>query len=156
MARRPDDYKKIVAQNRKAKHDYFIDEVIEAGLVLVGTEAKSLRSHDVNINDAYATVEKGIPMLINAYIPEYKQANNFNHYSRRPRKLLLHAKQIRKLIGALKIQGTTIVPLSIYFNNKNIAKVEIAVVRGKKEYDKRETIKKEEWKREKARIMKNR
>lgn len=154
MARRPQDYKKIVAQNRRARHDYFIDEVIEAGIVLVGTEAKSLRGHECNINDAYASVEKGEAVLINAYIPEYKQGNRFNHFPRRTRKLLLHASQIRKLIGILKVKGTSIVPLSIYFNHKNIAKVELAVVRGKKEYDKREAIKQEEWKREKSRILK--
>lgn len=154
MARKPDDYKKVIVNNRKAKHDYFIDEVFEAGIVLVGSEVKSLRAHDVNINDAYVSHENGQIVLINAYIPEYDKANNYNHFPRRTRKLLLHKRQIKKLIGMLKTKGVTIVPLSIYFNHKNMAKVEIAVVRGKKEYDKREAIKQADWNREKARILK--
>ncbi|MCE2992250.1 MAG: SsrA-binding protein SmpB [Candidatus Jidaibacter sp.] len=154
MARRPQDYKKVIVYNRKAKYDYFIDETLEAGIVLVGSEAKSLRAHDVNINDAYVDHENGAMMLINSYIPEYdKAATAFNHSPRRTRKLLLHKRQIKKLIGMIKTKGVTIVPLSVYFNNKNIAKLEIAVVRGKKEYDKRESIKQADWKREKARIM---
>ncbi len=154
MTRKATDYKKVVVHNRKAKHEYFIDEVFEAGIVLVGSEAKSLRGHDVNINDAYVDHEKGELVLINSYIPEYNKANSFNHFPRRTRKLLLHKKQIKKLIGMLKIKGVTIVPLSIYFNHKNIAKAEIAVVRGKKEYDKRESIKQADWNRQKARILK--
>jgi SsrA-binding protein len=154
MARKSQDYKKVIVYNRKVKHDYFIDETFEAGIVLVGSEAKSLRGNDVNINDAYVDHENGELVLINSYIPEYNKANAFNHYPRRTRKLLLRKQQIKKLIGMLKVKGITIVPLSIYFNNKNIAKIEIAIVRGKKEYDKREAIKQADWNRQKARILK--
>ncbi len=154
MAGRPSDYKKVIVHNRRAKYDYFIDEVFEAGIVLVGSEVKSLRANDVNINDAYVNHEDGQIVLINAYIPEYDKAQAFNHFPRRTRKLLLHKRQIKKLVGMLKTKGVTIVPISIYFNNKNIAKVEIALVRGKKEFDKRETIKQKDWNRQKARILK--
>ena len=148
------DYKKIIAHNRRVKYDYFIDEVIETGIVLTGSEVKSLRSNNASISESYADVEKGCIVLINAFIPEYKPAKFFTHEPRRVRKLLLHKKQVKKLIGLLKIKGMTLVPVSIYFNNKNLVKVELGVVRGKKEYDKRASIKEDDWKRQKARVMK--
>lgn len=148
------DYKKIIAHNRRVRYDYFIDEVIETGIVLTGSEVKSLRSNNASISESYADVEKGYIVLINAFIPEYKPAKFFSHEPRRTRKLLLHKKQIKKLIGLLKIKGMTLVPVSIYFNNKNLVKVELGVVRGKKEYDKRASLKEEDWKRQKARVMK--
>lgn len=153
MPHKPKDYKKVIVVNRKARYEYFIDETFEAGIVLVGSEAKSLRNNDVNIGDSYADCENGEVVLINSYIPEYSKAFAYNHSPRRTRKLLLRKRQIKKLVGALKTKGVTIVPLSIYFNNKNLAKVEIALVRGKKEYDKRQSIKEADWKRDKARIM---
>lgn len=146
---------RAVVTNRRARYDYFIDETFEAGIVLVGSEAKSLRNNDANINDAYVDHENGELVLINSYVPEYSKAFAFNHVPRRVRKLLLHKRQIKKIIGTLKTRGTTIVPLSIYFNKKNIAKVEIAIVRGKKEYDKRQSIKEADWRRDKARLMSN-
>lgn len=148
------DYKKIIAHNRRVKFDYFIDETLEAGIVLTGSEVKSLRINNASISESYANVEKDEIVLINAFIPEYKQAKFFNHEARRIRKLLLHKKQIKKLLGLIKIKGVTIVPVSLYFNNKNLVKLELGIVRGKKEYDKRESIKKEDWKRQKARAMK--
>ena len=148
------DYKKIIAHNRRVRYDYFIDEVIETGIVLTGSEVKSLRSNNASISESYADVEKGCIVLINTFIPEYKPAKFFSHEPRRVRKLLLHKKQVKKLIGLLKIKGMTLVPVSIYFNNKNLVKVELGVVRGKKEYDKRASIKEDDWKRQKARVMK--
>lgn len=154
MARKTEDFKKIISQNRRARYDYFIDDVLEAGIVLSGTEVKSLRCNAASITESYAEVKETELFLVNAYIPEYEKASTSNHYPRRPRKLLLHKRQIKKLLGLLKSKGTTLVPLSIYFNKQNRAKVELAVVRGKKLYDKRETIKQEDWKRQKARVMK--
>lgn len=146
--------RKVVAQNRRARHDYEILETFEAGIVLVGTEVKSLRSGQANIQDAHAMEIGGEIILLNAYIPEYSKASRFNHETRRPRKLLLHAKEVRKLIGKVKTKGMTLVALSIYFNAKNRAKVELALVKGKKEHDKRAAIKDRDWKREQARTMK--
>lgn len=155
MPRKPHDYKEYVATNRKAKFEYFILETFEAGMVLQGTEVKSLRNHSVNINDSYCDVQGGELVLLNAHINEYEKGTYSNHNPKRTRKLLLHRSQIRKLTGKLKEKGLTLVPLSLYFNYKNIAKIEIALVKGKKEYDKRETIKQEEWKRDRARMLKN-
>jgi SsrA-binding protein len=155
MTRRPTDYKNIIAQNRKAHHDYFILETFESGIVLTGTEVKSLRNNQASITESYIEEVNGELFLLNSHIPEYKQANRYNHQPKRNRKILLHKRQADKLIGSIRTKGLTIVPLSIYFNNKNLAKLEIALVKGKKEYDKRQTIKQDEWKREKARIMKN-
>jgi SsrA-binding protein len=147
-------FKKIIAQNKKAYHDYFIEEKLEAGVVLLGSEVKSLRAGKANINDSHATESKGEIFLLNSHIAEYEKANRFNHETRRPRKLLLHKQQIRKLIGKLKVKGYTLVALSLYFNDKNRIKIELGLAKGKKEYDKRQTIKEKEWKRDQERIMK--
>lgn len=144
-----------IATNRKARHEYFIEDTFEAGLVLVGSEIKSLRLGEANINDAFCEERNGEIYLINSHIQPFDKAKYYNHEARRPRKLLLHRNQIRKMIGALKVKGKTIVPLALYFSKKNIAKIEIAIVSGKKEYDKREAIKQADWKREKAQLMKN-
>ncbi len=146
--------KRSVALNRKARMTYAIEDSMEAGLVLTGTEVKSLRQGRANIQDAFARVYQGEVWLYNAFIPEYTQGNRFNHTPTRPRKLLLHAKQVRKLIGLLKNKGITLVPLSLYFNKSGFAKVEIAVGRGRKEYEKREVIKERDWKREQGRLLK--
>ena len=142
-----------VANNRKARFEYAVEEELEAGIVLTGTEVKSLRKGKANIADAYAVEMEGEIWLLNAYIAEYDGGNRFNHEPLRRRKLLLHKKQIKKLLGRLKTKGVTVVPLSLYFNSRGIAKVKMAVAMGKKTYEKRETIKKREWERDKARIM---
>ncbi|CAH1671386.1 SsrA-binding protein SmpB [Chelatococcus asaccharovorans] len=142
-----------VAENRKARFNYEIVEKIEAGIALTGTEVKSLREGKATIAEAYAGPSGEEFLLFNAYIPEYLQANRFNHETRRPRKLLLHKRQINKLIGATQRQGFTVVPLRIYFNPKGRAKVEIALARGKNLGDKRETEKKRDWDRERSRLM---
>jgi SsrA-binding protein len=145
--------RQAVAQNRKARHDYFIEETYEAGIVLAGSEVKSLREGKANIGDSYAGPAEGEIFLYNAYIPEYRAANRFGHETRRPRKLLLHRREIRKLLGAVQRQGMTLVPLSIFFNRRGIAKVELGLARGKHAYDKRATIKDRDWQRQKARLM---
>src|ERR687887_1077043 len=139
---------KQVATNRKAFHDYAIEEKIEAGIVLKGTEVKSMRDGRVNLRDAYASVEHGEVILHNFHISPYSHGNIMNHDPLRPRKLLLHRKEIRKLIGQTQQKGLTLVPLRIYFTAQGLAKVEIALARGKKEYDRRETIKQREVSRE--------
>ncbi len=141
------------AVNRRARFNYEIGQVFEAGIALAGTEVKSLREGRSSIADAYAGERNGEMWLYNAYIPEYLQANRFNHETRRPRKLLLHQREIGRLIGAVDREGMTVVPLRIYFNDRGRAKVELAVARGKKLHDKRETTKKRDWGREKARLM---
>ena len=154
MSSKSDDGRKIVAENRKARFDYFIEETYEAGIALTGTEVKSLRSGQANIAESYASAEADGMMLINAYIPEYKQAGAFfNHEPRRPRRLLLKKREIHKLILASERQGMTIVPLELYFNARGKAKLRLAVAKGKKHEDKRESIKKRDWQREKARLM---
>ena len=142
-----------VAENRRARFNYEIIEKLEAGIALTGTEVKSLREGKATIAEAYAGPSGEEFLLFNAYIPEYLQANRFNHETRRPRKLLLHKRQINKLIGATQRQGFTVVPLRIYFNPKGRAKVEIALARGKNLGDKRETEKKRDWDRERSRLM---
>ncbi|MCE9508052.1 MAG: SsrA-binding protein SmpB [Alphaproteobacteria bacterium] len=149
-----DPNSKTVAQNRKARFDYFIEDTMEAGIVLTGTEVKSLRGGQASINESYAGVHEGALYLLNAYIPEYTKAHiRLQHEVRRPRKLLLHKNQLDKLMSAVQRKGTTIVPLSIYFNKRGIAKVNLGVASGKKQHDKRQTEKKREWEREKSRIM---
>jgi len=143
----------VVAQNRRARHDYAIEETVEAGLVLVGTEVKALREGRGNLNDSYAGEDRGELWLYNAYIPEYSAANRFNHETRRPRKLLLNLREIARLSAAIQREGMTLVPLSIYFNRRGIAKVELALARGKKQHDKRETEKRRDWQREKQRLL---
>ena len=139
--------------NRRARRNYEIGQAFEAGIALQGTEVKSLRGGRSNITDAYAGVQGGELWLFNAYIPEYLQANRFNHETRRPRKLLLHRKEISRLAGAVERDGMTLVPLKIYFNDRGRAKVELAMARGRKLHDKREAEKRRSWDREKARLM---
>lgn len=146
---------KTVAINRKARYGYSIEEEFEAGIVLTGTEVKSLRAGRASINEAYAGAKEGEIWLINAHIEEYKHGNRANHDPRRLRKLLLHKKQISKLLGRLKVKGTTLIPLSLYFNRRGLAKVKLGLATGKKQYEKRDTIKKRDWERDKARIMRN-
>ena len=154
MATKKDaDSNPTVALNRKAWRDFSIDEEIEAGLVLKGTEVKSLRAGRANIGDAYAGVKDDEIWLFNASIIPYSHGNMQNHEERRPRKLLLHKRQVEKLIGRLKVKGVTLVPLSLYFNKRGVAKIKLALATGKKEYEKRADIKKRDWQRDKARIM---
>ena len=144
---------KLVADNRRARFDYFIDDVFEAGISLTGTEVKSLRSGRANIAESYAAVDGREIMLVNANIPEYGPANRFNHDPRRPRKLLLHRKQIDKLIGAVQREGRTLAPLRLYFNDKGRVKLELALARGKKAHDKRAAVSERDWKREQGRLL---
>lgn len=144
----------VVAQNRKARHDYFIEDTVEAGIALTGTEVKALRGGRSNVQDAYASSDDGDMWLVNCYIPEYAHGNRHNHEPRRPRRLLLHRREINKLAGATQREGYTVVPLSIYFNGRGRAKVELGLAKGKKQYDKRATIKERDWNREKQRLMK--
>ncbi len=150
------DKVKVVADNRRAKFDYAIDQIFEAGIALTGTEVKSLRFGDGSIGDSYAEVKNGECWLINSHVPEFSHGNRFNHEPRRPRKLLLSGREIRKLHGAVARDGMTLVPLSVYFNGRGRAKVELALAKGKKTHDKRESIKQRDWQRDKARIMKDR
>ena len=144
---------KLVAENRRARFDYFLEEMFEAGIQLTGTEVKALREGRANIAESYASVEGDEIALINAYIPEYGPANRFNHEPRRPRKLLLHRKQINRLIGAVQREGRTLIPTRLYFNDKGRAKLEIALAKGKKLQDKREASAARDWKRDQARLM---
>jgi SsrA-binding protein len=151
---RPTD--RFAAQNRRARFDYFIEDKLEAGLMLMGSEVKVLREGKASINEAYATEEGGELWLINAHIPEYKAARNFTHEPRRKRKLLVRRRELDKLMGAIKREGVTLVPMSIYFNERGIAKCEIGLAKGKKKGDKRDTEKARDWQRDKARIMRER
>jgi SsrA-binding protein len=144
---------KTVAENRRARYDFFVTDKFEAGIALTGTEVKSLRFGEGSISDSYAEVKDGGVWLINANIPEFSHGNRFNHEPKRPRKLLLNSREINKLNGAVMRQGMTIVPLSIYFNDRGRAKVEIALAKGKKAPDKRATEKERDWKREQGRLM---
>jgi SsrA-binding protein len=153
MAAKVERKLRVVADNRKARFNYFIDETMEAGVALTGTEVKSLRQGKATIAESYADARNGEIWLINANIPEYLQAHRYNHLPKRPRKLLLHQRQINKLAGAVDREGMTIVPLKLYFNEKGRAKIEIALARGKKLHDKRETLKKRSWERERGRLM---
>ena len=131
MVKTTDDGRKIVAENRKARHEYFIEDTFEAGIALTGTEVKALRAGQANIAESYASAEDGGLWLVNAYIPEYGPANRFNHEPRRPRRLLLHRKQIDRLLGAVHRDGRTIVPTRLYWNEKGIAKLELALANGR-------------------------
>lgn len=155
MAQKDLNYKKIITVNRKAGFEYFIEDKFEVGIVLLGSEIKSIRANNFSLNDAYVEESNGELYLINCHITEYKQSNQFNHEPLRSRKLLLRKKQIAKLIGILRIKGQTIVPLNAFFNHKNMLKLEIAVVKGKKLHDKRESIKQADWDRQKARLLRN-
>jgi SsrA-binding protein len=147
---------RYAAQNRRARHDYLIEDTLEAGLVLQGSEVKVLRQGQASIAEAYAGEEGGELFLVNANIPEYSAAKHFSHQPRRPRKLLLHRKEMHKLLGAIRREGVTIVPLSIYFNERGRAKVELGLARGKKKADRRQAEKDRDWQRDKARIMRAR
>ena len=153
MAKKPELGRTVVAQNRKARHNYFIEETFEAGLALTGTEVKSLRGGRSSIAESYVTEAGGEAWLLNADIPEYASGNRFNHERKRPRKLLLHKRQINVLIGAINREGRTVVPLQVYFNERGRAKVEIALVTGKQAHDKRQAIKERDWKRQRARLL---
>ena len=155
MAPQPQSKSKVIAENRRARFDYFLEENIEAGIQLLGTEIKVLRDGRANIAESYAAVEGREIVLINADIPPYKQANRFNHEPRRPRKLLLHRKQIDRLIGAVQRDGQTIIPLKLDLNDAGRAKLEIALAKGKKLHDKREASAERDWQRDKARLMRD-
>ena len=150
------DKKKVVAENRRARFDYAIEDKYEAGIALTGTEVKALRSGEGSIAESYAEVSDEEVWLINANIPEFSHGNRFNHEPKRPRKLLLHQREISKLHGAVARQGMTLVPLSIYFNGRGRAKVELALARGRKAPDKREYQKEKDWKREQGRLLRDR
>jgi len=151
----PFDKQKVVAENRRARFDYFVEERLEAGIQLTGTEVKSLRQGEGSIAESYATADGDEIWLINSHIPEYSHGNRLNHEPRRPRKLLLKNREIAKLHGAVTRQGLTLVPLSMYFNASGRAKIELALARGKKVHDKRETMKERDWKREQQRLLKS-
>jgi SsrA-binding protein len=154
MAQKDKPPRSLVADNRKARFNYEIGESVEAGIALQGSEVKSLREGKANIAESYVSPEGGEIWLINAHIPEYRQAGPFNnHEPRRPRKLLLHSNEVGRLIGSVDREGMTIVPLKLYFNRRGLAKVEIALAKGKKLVDKRETEKKRDWEREKGRLL---
>ena len=147
---------KLIAENRRARFDYFLDETFEAGLQLTGTEVKALREGRANIAESYASPEGREIMLINANIPEYGPANRFNHAPRRPRKLLLHRREIDRLMGAVQREGRTLIPTQLYFNDRGRVKLELALARGKKIHDKRQTEADRDWKREQGRLMRDR
>ena len=147
---------KLIAENRRARFDYFLEDRLEAGLVLTGTEVKSLREGKANIAESYASADGRELILINAYIPEYGNANRFNHEPRRHRKLLLHRRQIDKLLAAVQREGRTVVPTRLYFDDKGRVKLELALAKGKKNHDKRATEADRDWKRDQARIMRDR
>ena len=153
MAKKADPEKKIVADNRKARYAFAIEDTIEAGIMLLGSEVKSLRGGRSTIAESYAYAKDGELFLVNAYIPEYTMASRFNHEPRRQRKLLVHKNQAAKLANAIQREGMTLIPLRLYFNPKGIAKIELGVAKGKKLHDKRETEKQRDWQRDKARLM---
>ncbi|MFD1624307.1 SsrA-binding protein SmpB [Azospirillum griseum] len=153
---RETEVKKYAAQNRRARFDFFIDSTLEAGIMLTGTEVKSLRGGRASVNEAYAGLKGGELFLFNAYIPEYLQAGRWlQHEPKRPRKLLIRRRELDKLAAGIKQKGVTLIPMSIYFNDRGMAKVEIGVATGKKKHDKRETEKERTWQRDKARLMRD-
>lgn len=156
MAEKKERGFKLIADNRKARFNYEIGDVVETGIALTGSEVKSLRQGRATIAESYADPREGEIWLVNANIPEYVQAGRFNHAPKRPRKLLLHKRQIHKLMGAVEREGMTLIPLKMYFNEKGRAKLEIALAKGKKLHDKRETEKKRDWQRDRARLMRQR
>ena len=147
---------KLIAENRRARFDYFLEDKIEAGLTLKGTEVKALREGRANIAESYAAVEGREITLVNAHIPEYGPANRFNHEPRRPRRLLLHRRQIDRLLGAVRREGRTIIPTRLYFNDRGLVKLEVALAKGKKAHDKRATEADRDWKRDQGRLMRER
>ena len=144
-----------VAENRRARHEYAISETFEAGIVLHGTEVKSLRQGRANISDSYAGGKQDELFLFNCHNPEYVNDRHVNHETRRPRKLLMHKREVRRLLGAVSREGMTLVPLSLYFNGRGIAKLQIGLAKGKKTVDKRETVKQRDWNRQKARLLRD-
>lgn len=155
MSNNPNTPRRLLAQNKRASYDYFIEEKFEAGIVLKGTEVKSVRNGKASINEAHADQIEGEIYLLGANIPEYTKANIFNHYPRRPRKLLLHKREVKKMLGLVQKKGYTLIPLSLYINHKNLIKLSLGIAKGKKKHDKREDIKQKEWNRRKSRILKN-
>ena len=155
MAKKKDDDRKIVADNRKARFAYYIESSLEAGIALVGSEVKSLRTGKATIAESYAQAKDGEIFLINAHIPEYNKAARFGHEPKRMRKLLVHKNEARRLSAAVQREGLTLIPLKLYFTPKGIAKLELGIAKGKKLHDKRETEKKRDWARDKARIMRS-
>ncbi len=147
------DYEKIVVKNKRAQFEYFIEEKIEAGIVLTGSEIKSIRGGKVALVDSHATENQGELFLYNCHIAEYEKANRFNHATRRARKLLLHKREIQKIFRKIKLKGYTLIALSMYFNHKNIIKVELGLAKGKKQHDKRQAIKEKDWQKKQERIM---
>lgn len=145
--------KKIIAQNKRAFFDYFIEQKFESGIILKGSEVKSARAGKVSIIDTHAANVGHELFLYNCHIAEYDKANQFNHTSRRPRKLLLHIREIKKIINKVRLKGYTLIALSLYFNQKNIIKVELGLAKGKKSHDKRESLKKRDWERQQSRLL---
>jgi SsrA-binding protein len=155
MAKKKDDDRKIVADNRKARFSYAIESSLEAGIMLMGSEVKSLRTGKATIGESYAQAKDGEIFLVNAYIPEYTKASRFGHEPRRVRKLLVHKREVTKLSIAIQREGMTLIPLKLYFTPKGIAKLELGIAKGKKTHDKRETEKQRDWQRDKARLMRD-
>ena len=147
--------RKLIAENRRARFDYFLEDTFEAGLMLTGTEVKALRLGRANIAESYASAEGREIVLINANFPEYGPANRFNHDPKRPRKLLLHRKEIDKMLGAIQREGRTLIPTKLYFNEKGMVKLELSLAKGKKLHDKRDTVADRDWKREQGRLMRD-
>ena len=156
MAPKKGPEKKLIAENRRARREYFIEDEYEAGVMLTGTEVKALREGQANIAESYASPENGGIWLINANIPEYSAGNRENHEPKRPRKLLLHAREIARISEAVSRQGYTIAPLQLYFNDRGIAKISIGLAKGKKLHDKRDTDKERDWNRQKQRLLRDR
>jgi len=148
--------RKLIAENRRARFDYFLEDTFEAGLMLTGTEVKALRLGRANIAESYAIAEGREIVLVNANFPEYGPANRFNHDPKRPRKLLLHRKEIDKMLGAVQREGRTLIPTKLYFNEKGMVKLELSLAKGKKLHDKRDTEADRDWKREQGRLMRDR
>jgi SsrA-binding protein len=146
---------RLIAENRRARFDYLLEETFEAGISLTGSEVKSLRLGKANIAESYASANGSDITLVNAYIPEYGPANRFNHEPRRPRRLLLHRKQINRLLGAVRRDGRTLVPVRLYWNEKGLAKLELALAKGKTAPDKRQTVADRDWKREQGRLLRD-
>jgi SsrA-binding protein len=155
MAKKKDDGTKLIADNRKARYAYAIGETLEAGIMLVGSEVKSLRTGKTTIGESYAHAKDGEIWLVNSYIPEYTKASRFNHEPKRSRKLLVHKRQADRLAAAIQREGMTLIPLKLYFNAKGIAKLELGLAKGKKLHDKRETEKQRDWQRDKARLIRD-
>jgi SsrA-binding protein len=156
MAEKKEKPIKVVAENRKARFNYAIEDTVEAGIVLTGTEVKSIRGGKTTIAESYADAKDGEIWLVNANIPEYSQANRFNHEPKRLRKLLLHKKEINRLAGAIEREGMTLIPLKMYFNERGRIKLQLGLAKGKKLHDKRDTEKKRDWEREKGRLLRAR